>query len=72
MLVKHVPELVESYAAKLSLSPSVVSLLLPLTLANWCHLQWCDGRKPFVDRMYKTIQQYFESTDQWQRVFIRS
>jgi len=72
VLVKHVPELVESYAAKLGLSPAAVSLLLPLTLANWCHLQWCDGRKPFVDRMYKTIQQYFESADQWQRVFIRS
>ena len=72
MLIKQAPELVESYAAKLGLSPAAVSLLLPLTLANWCHLQWCDGRKPFVDWMYKTIQQYFEAADQWQRAFIRS
>lgn len=72
ILVKQTPALVECYARKLDLSPPDVLLLLPLTLVNWCHLQWCDGRKPFVDRMYKTIQHYFEFTDQWQKVFVRS
>ena len=72
ILVKQAPALVECYSRKLGLSLADVSLLLPLTLANWCHLQWCDGRKAFTDRMYKTIQNYFESADQWQRVFVGS
>ena len=49
-----------------------VSLCLPLTLANWFHLQWVDGRREFTTRMYQTIQHYFEHADLWEEVFLRS
>jgi hypothetical protein len=69
-LVKQVPVLIECYAQGLGLSPADVPLLLPLTLANWFHLQWSDGRKEFTMRMYRTIQDYFEHVNVWERVFL--
>lgn len=68
-MVRQVPGLIECYAQKLGLNAESVSLLLPLTLANWIHLQWCDGRKKFTDRMYQTFEHYFEHQDRWQQVF---
>lgn len=71
-LVKQVPDLIECYAQQLGLRAENVALLLPLTLANWLHLQWCEGRQQFADRMHKTIQHYFEHSDQWLKVFGRA
>jgi len=68
--VKQTPALIECYARVLGLSPADVPLLLPLTLANWFHLQWSDGRKEFTSRMYKTIQHYFEHLNLWEKVFL--
>ena len=68
-LVRQIPGLIERYAQNLGLNAETVSLLLPLTLANWIHLQWCDGRKKFTDRMYQTFEHYFEHPDRWQQVF---
>ena len=62
--------LVRQYAKRLNLSAGDIRLLLPLTLVNWFHLQWSDGRKEFTRRMYKTIQHYFEHTNVWERVFL--
>jgi aminoglycoside phosphotransferase (APT) family kinase protein len=72
ILVKETARLMECYAGKLGLSPEMVSLLLPLTLANWFHLQWRDGRKEFADRMYQTIGNYFRYPDQWGKVFLQA
>lgn len=69
-LVKQAPVLVECYAQVLGLSPAAVPLLLPLTLANWFHLQRSDGRKEFTDLLYKTIEHYFEHPAVWERAFL--
>ncbi len=69
-LLKHVPGLMASYARALGLSSTDIPLLLPLTLANWFHLQWTDGRQEFCGHMYKTIQHYFEHPDVWARAFL--
>ena len=69
-LVKQAPALTASYAQALGLSLADVPLFLPLTLANWFHLQWADGRKEFADRMYATIQHYFEHPEAWERSFL--
>jgi Phosphotransferase enzyme family len=69
-LVKQVPSLIESYARALGLSTADASQLLPLTLVNWFHLQWCDGRKEFTERMYEAIQHYFEHPDTWNRALL--
>ena len=69
-LVKQAPVLMASYARALGLSVAGIPLLLPLTLANWFHLQWTDGRQEFCDRMYTTIQHYFEHPDGWESAFL--
>jgi hypothetical protein len=69
-LMKQVPNLVECYARRLGLPSGDAALLFPLTLVNWFHLQWSDGRKEFTDLMYKTLQHYFEHISLWQKVFL--
>jgi len=69
-LLRQVPALIECYARGLGLSSADVRLLLPLTLANWFHLQWSDGRHQFTVRMFATIRHYFENSDAWEAVFI--
>lgn len=71
-LMKQAPVLIERYGRALGLSPSGVPLLLPLTLANWFHLQWSDGREKFTELMYKAIEHYFERPDLWENVFAPS
>jgi hypothetical protein len=70
VLVKKVPGLVKCYSERLRLPSEDVPLLLPLTLANWFHLQLSDGREQFTMRMYRTIQHYFEHSDLWEKVFL--
>lgn len=70
-LVKQMPGLVESYCKALDISGVDIGLLLSLTLANWFHLQWTDGRKKFADSMYRTIERYFEHQNSWEEVFSR-
>jgi hypothetical protein len=70
-LLKHIPELVEKYAAALRLRAGAVRAALPLTLANWFHLQWRDGRTEFSQRMYKILERYFISPDVWEKAFSR-
>ena len=68
--VRQIPELMGDYTAALELNPGDISVLLPLSLANWFHLQWADGRKDFSRWMYQTIQHYFENRDAWERTFL--
>jgi aminoglycoside phosphotransferase (APT) family kinase protein len=63
------PALIELYSSRLGLPPSDVEVLLPLTLVNWFHLLWLDGREKFAARMYRTIEHYFDHSDMWQRMF---
>lgn len=71
-LVKQIPGLIECYARRLGLSPADAPLLLPLTLANWFHVQWSDDRGEFINRMYPMIEHYCEHTDRWRRIFFSS
>ncbi|MEO8367696.1 MAG: aminoglycoside phosphotransferase family protein [Candidatus Solibacter sp.] len=68
-LVRQIPALVKKYANSVGLDGKDMPALLPLTLANWFHLQWRDGRLPFCDRLYRTINSYFEQEASWERVF---
>ena len=70
--MREVPALVKEYARHLKLSFEDIRLLLPLTLANWFYLQWSDGRREFTSSMYKIIQDYFEHTNAWEKVFLWS
>jgi hypothetical protein len=70
-LIRQVPGLIHRYASGLGGDMPDVSVLLPLTLANWFHLQWVDGRREFTGRMYRTIEHYFEHADLWEEVFLR-
>jgi aminoglycoside phosphotransferase (APT) family kinase protein len=69
-LVRQIPGLVARYAKTLSLPAKDVHFWLPLTLANWFHLQVCDGREAFGNRMYPAIRRYFENPYQWESIFI--
>ena len=68
-LMKQVPALIGQYALALELSSTDAPLLLALTLANWFHLQWSDGRREFTNLMYKMIQHYFEHREAWESIF---
>jgi Ser/Thr protein kinase RdoA (MazF antagonist) len=68
-LKNQIPGLIAEYARKVGLDAADFSLLLPLTIANWLHLHWCDRRKAFTERMYKLIGCYFEHPDDWLQVF---
>jgi hypothetical protein len=69
-MTKHVPALIASYAEALGMTTADVPRLLPLTLANWFHLQWRDGRKEFTEQMYKAIRHYFEHPGVWNNAFL--
>jgi hypothetical protein len=69
-LIEQVPALMRSYALTVGISPGEISVLLPLTLVNWFHLQWADGRKDFSARMYEALGHYFEHENVWERIFI--
>lgn len=69
-VVRQVPALIECYARAVGLCAADVMLLLPLTLANWFHLQWNDGRKEFAGFMYQTLEHYFEEPNTWEKVFV--
>jgi thiamine kinase-like enzyme len=68
-ITKRLPEFVQRYSGQLNLQVDDLRSLLPLTLANWFHLQWTDGRKAFTSRMYRTIQHYFDNVEVWERTF---
>ena len=67
-MTAQMPGLIAQYAGTLNLPTATVPLLLPLTLANWFHMQLSDGRAEFAARMYKQIQHYFEHPDIWNRL----
>jgi aminoglycoside phosphotransferase (APT) family kinase protein len=71
-LVRQMPALIETYACALALPLDAITLVLPLTLVNWFHLQWADGRKLFSDIMYRTLENYFQDPDVWERAFLRA
>jgi aminoglycoside phosphotransferase (APT) family kinase protein len=64
------PSLIRSYAQKLRLTPTDVSSLLPLALANWFYLHLREARKASTDKIYRTIQEYFEDPEPRKRVFL--
>jgi thiamine kinase-like enzyme len=68
-LAAATPGLTADYVCRLDLNAADIPVLLPLSLANWFHLQWSDGRAEFAGRMYKKIEHYFEHPEQWNRVF---
>ena len=70
-LAGQVPSLIHRYARGLGEDFPDASLFLPLTRANWFHLQWVDGREEFAARMYQMIQHCFEHADLWEEVFPR-
>jgi aminoglycoside phosphotransferase (APT) family kinase protein len=65
-LLARMPALIATYSQRLGLSPADTRRLFPLTLANWFHLQWKDGRQEFATAMYKTIDHYFQSRELWE------
>jgi hypothetical protein len=69
-LVRQIPALMKTYVWYLGIAPPDISILLPLALANWFHLQWCDGRKAFATRMYLFTQHYAENSIQWHSIFL--
>jgi Ser/Thr protein kinase RdoA (MazF antagonist) len=68
-LVAQIPSLMDSYGRALGIPTAHLPLLLPLTLVNWFHLQWSDGREQFTKLMYKAIGDYFERQELWEQVF---
>jgi aminoglycoside phosphotransferase (APT) family kinase protein len=69
-LMDHLPSLIRAYAQRLGLSTGDISLLLPLTLANWFNLHLKQNRKAFTEDMYQAIQTYFETPQPWERAFL--
>ena len=69
-LAHQLPALVEIYAAGIGLPASDLEYLLPLTLVNWFHLMWLDGRTRFAVRMYRMIEHFFEHPGWWQQAFL--
>ena len=64
-LLNQVPPLIHRYCDSLGLDYRNIRFLLPLTLVNWFHLQWSDGRRAFSERMYRTMERYFSAADLW-------
>jgi Ser/Thr protein kinase RdoA (MazF antagonist) len=69
-LMNRFPSLIRSYAQRLNLTPADVSLLSPLALTNWFYLHLKEGRNEFTKDVYRTIQQYFENPEPWNRAFL--
>ena len=69
-VVRQMPLFVKRYARDLGIPASSVPLLLPLALTKWFHMQWLEGRKAVMERMYSNIQHYFENEKLWQEVFL--
>jgi hypothetical protein len=68
-LTAQMPGLVAGYARRLNLRTADIPVLMPLSLANWFHLQWSDGRAEFAARMYQSIRHYFEHPAAWNKIF---
>lgn len=67
---KQVRNLIDTYSRQFGLSRQDIGFLLPLSLANWFHLQWEDGRKEFTERMYRVIDQYFSHKQAWEQAIL--
>jgi aminoglycoside phosphotransferase (APT) family kinase protein len=67
-MVQQASPLIKRYCDAFGLSPEDSRTLLPLTLANWFHLQWADGRQEFSRELYKSIDQYFRCQNLWERI----
>ena len=67
-LTAQLPSLILNYAQQLNLSTRDLPVIMPLSLANWFHLQLSDGRAEFAARMYKQLQHYFEHPEIWNRL----
>lgn len=69
-LTRPIPGLLSNYAATFGLKKDDLSWLLPLSLTNWFHLQWADGRKEFTTSMYQVLEKYFANQESWQKAFL--
>jgi hypothetical protein len=69
-MAQQAPALVALYAAGIGLPASNLEYLLPLTLVNWFHLMWLDGRTKFAVRMYRMIEHFFEHPGWWQQTLL--
>jgi len=69
-VANRLPSLLNEYARQVDLSAESLRLLLPLTLVNWFHVQWADGRRQFATSMYDAVRHYFENRAHWERVFL--
>jgi hypothetical protein len=69
-LATQIRNIIRACAGNLGLSQPIVRLLLPLSLVNWFHVQWKDGRKQFADTMYATIEKYFARRQAWDNALV--
>jgi len=69
-LVRQVPLLIERYTRRLGLPATLVSQLIPLTMANWFYLHWVNDRQRIMESMYASIDRYFKNKGAWDEVFI--
>jgi hypothetical protein len=69
-LRKEISPLIDRYGGELMVPPSTVSLLLPLTMANWFYLHWIEGRAA-AEVMYADLEHYFAHPASWEEVFLR-
>jgi hypothetical protein len=71
-MVRHASRTIKRYCEAFDLSPEDSRKLLPLTLANWFHLQWTDGRQEFSRELYKSIDHYFRCQNLWEKILSMS
>jgi aminoglycoside phosphotransferase (APT) family kinase protein len=71
-LVARCRTAVNIYSATIGVPVTELAHLLPLTLANWFHLQVGDGRAEFGRVMYNTIVRFFESPSEWLDAFTKA
>ena len=69
-LVTEIAPLTSHYAAALEIPRPLLRALVPLSLANWFHIHWRDGRKDFASRMYRTIEACFQDPAAWELAFL--
>ena len=69
-LTSQMPDLLRRYTAAAGLAAPDVSVMLPLTFANWFSLQSADGREEFTGRTYRMVEQFFAQEKAWERAFL--
>ncbi len=64
-LMGEMPPLIARYCKAVGLKDPALELLLPLSLANWFHLQWLNGKREFNEGLYRSIEKYFRQPERW-------